>query len=76
MPPGFAHGFCVLSEVADLHYKVSRFHDAADEGGLLWSDPDLGIDWPLPTPSVSARDGAFPRLRDLTREQLPHVGGG
>lgn len=73
MPPGFAHGFCVLSEAADLHYKVSRFYDPADEGGLLWSDPDLGIDWPLAAPRVSARDAALPRLRDLAPEQLPHV---
>lgn len=72
MPPGFAHGFCVLSDTADLHYKVSRAYDPAGEGGLLWNDPDLGIVWPLASPVVSARDAAFPRLRDLRREQLPH----
>jgi dTDP-4-dehydrorhamnose 3,5-epimerase len=71
MAPGFAHGFCVLSENADLHYKVSRIYDHTDEGGLLWSDPDIGIRWPIEAPVVSARDNAFPRLRDLDRERLP-----
>ncbi|MDB4945218.1 MAG: rfbC [Labilithrix sp.] len=72
MPPGFAHGFCVLSEVADLHYKVSRYYDHADEGGLLWSDPDLAIAWPLEPASISERDAAYPRLRDLGPASLPH----
>ena len=72
MPPGFAHGFCVLSEMADLHYKVSRYYDRADEGGLLWNDPDIGIEWPIKPASVSARDAAYPRLRDLAPAALPH----
>jgi len=71
MTPGFAHGFCVLSELADLHYKVSEIYDHTDEGGLLWSDPDIGIRWPNETPVVSVRDNTFPRLRDLDRERLP-----
>jgi dTDP-4-dehydrorhamnose 3,5-epimerase len=71
MPPGFAHGFCVLSEVADLHYKVSREYDASDEGGLLWNDPDLGIHWPNLVPNISSRDASFPRLRDVAVTQLP-----
>ena len=54
MAPGFAHGYCVLSESADLHYKVSRYYDAPDEGGLLWSDPDVGIAWPDRAERVSA----------------------
>ena len=73
MAPGFAHGFCVLSDVADLHYKVSRNYDHADEGGLCWNDPDIGIRWPVAAPRVSARDSAFPRLRQLDRSVLPHV---
>jgi len=73
MPAGLAHGFCVLSDGADLHYKVSRIYDPADEGGLVWSDPGLAIDWPLATPRVSERDAALPCLRDLAPEQLPHV---
>lgn len=72
MAPGFAHGFCVLSDWADLHYKVSRRYDAGDEGGLRWNDPDLGIEWPLPSPRVTARDAAFPLLRELDRDRLPH----
>ncbi len=75
MPPGFAHGFCVLSEAADLHYKVSRYYDHGDEGGLLWNDSDVGIRWPVENPIVSARDLDYPRLRDIGRNKLPHVNG-
>jgi dTDP-4-dehydrorhamnose 3,5-epimerase len=73
MAPGFAHGFCVLSEFADLHYKCSEFYDHRDEGGLLWNDPDVGITWPLVDPVISPRDAAFPRLKDLVAARLPHV---
>lgn len=73
MAPGFAHGFCVLSDMADLHYKVSRQYDAEDEGGLLWSDPDVGVSWPIKRPVLSARDAAYPPLRDLTPDRLPHA---
>ena len=72
MAAGFGHGFCVLSEIADLHYKVSSTYDHADEGGLLWNDPDVGIRWPIDAPIVSKRDGAYRRLRDLNRDSLPH----
>jgi dTDP-4-dehydrorhamnose 3,5-epimerase len=75
MAPGFAHGFCVLSEFADLHYKVSRIYDHADEGGLLWNDPEIGIRWPIDVPRVSKRDGGYPTLRELGRERLPHIAG-
>ena len=73
MAPGFAHGFCVVSDIADLHYKVSELYDPDDEGGLRWDDSDIGIEWPVSAPIVSTRDAAFPRLRDLTAEKLPHV---
>ncbi len=69
---GFAHGFCVLSESADVHYKVSRAYDHDDEGGLLWNDLDIGVQWPIDAPYLLARDSAFPRLRDLRPDQLPH----
>jgi dTDP-4-dehydrorhamnose 3,5-epimerase len=74
MAAGFAHGFCVLSEFADLHYKVSRLYEKGDEGGLLWNDRDVGIDWPIVRPIVSERDSAYPALRQLHHESLPHVG--
>ena len=72
MAPGFAHGFCVLSDVADLHYMVSRIYDHSDEGGLRWNDPDIGIRWPIAAPVVAARDAAFPTLRELGPDRLPH----
>lgn len=72
MAPGFAHGYCVLSEMADLHYKVSCYYDPMDEGGLAWNDPDVGIDWPIVPDSIAPRDAAYPMLRDLTAEMLPH----
>lgn len=72
MAPGFAHGFFVLSDWADLHYKVSRNYDARDEGGLLWNDLDVGIDWPLGDPAVTVRDASYPKLKELTLAQLPH----
>ncbi len=64
VPPGFAHGFCVLTEVADVLYKMTHEHDAKHERGVLWSDPDLGISWPITHPTVSARDARLPRLRE------------
>ncbi len=75
LAPGFAHGFCVLSDWADVHYKVSRPYNPADEGGLLWNDPDVGIEWPVQTPQLAPRDAAYPRLRDLGPAQLPQVPG-
>jgi dTDP-4-dehydrorhamnose 3,5-epimerase len=72
MAPGFAHGFCVLSEFADLHYKVSRHYDHADEGGLLWNDPTVRIQWPIMPQNMSPRDVAYPMLRDLPPKSLPH----
>jgi dTDP-4-dehydrorhamnose 3,5-epimerase len=71
MGPGFAHGFCVLSEVADLHYKVSQIYDQADESGIAWNDPQIGIRWPIDNPVVSNRDRSYPLLRELDRAQLP-----
>ncbi|MBK9018649.1 MAG: dTDP-4-dehydrorhamnose 3,5-epimerase [Sulfuritalea sp.] len=62
MAPGFAHGFCVLSEYADLHYKVSQHYDPKDDAGLFWNDPGVGIKWPVDAPIVSDRDNAHPRI--------------
>lgn len=68
MPPGFAHGFYVLSEVADLHYMVSERFDPADDAGLRWNDPDVGIQWPATSPVVSAKDQKHPLLRAIAAE--------
>jgi dTDP-4-dehydrorhamnose 3,5-epimerase len=73
MAPGFAHGFCVLSEFADLHYKVSRLYDHTDEGGLNWNDSDVGIRWPIEAPVISERDGAYPHLSELDAAHLPQL---
>jgi dTDP-4-dehydrorhamnose 3,5-epimerase len=71
IPHGFAHGFCVLSDWADLHYKVSQRYDPHDEGGLIWNDGDLAIDWPIKNPVVSERDARYTPLKSLSRDQLP-----
>jgi dTDP-4-dehydrorhamnose 3,5-epimerase len=65
MPPGFAGGFCVLSDVVCMNYKCSQYYSPKDEGGILWSDPDLNILWPIKTPMVSERDRAFPRFQNI-----------
>lgn len=65
IPPGYAHGFCVLSEVADFQYKCTDLYFPADEGGLLWNDPELNISWPVQEPQLSARDRQNPTLRQL-----------
>lgn len=65
IPPGYAHGFCVLSDVADLHYKCTDIYNPADEAGIIWNDPDVNIAWPEHTPLLSAKDQQLPRLRDL-----------
>lgn len=71
MPHGFAHGFCVLSDWADLHYKVSQRYDPTDEGGLTWSDADVAIDWPIKYPVISERDARYPTLKYLSQDLLP-----
>lgn len=63
VPSGFAHGFCVLTDSADVLYKASREYDPAQERGIAWNDGDLGIVWPLTHPLLSARDRALPPLR-------------
>jgi dTDP-4-dehydrorhamnose 3,5-epimerase len=65
VPIGFAHGFVVTSEVADVVYKCSAYYDGAKERALAWDDPDVGIDWGVAEPLVSDRDRTAPRLREL-----------
>ena len=64
IPPGYAHGFCALSEHADVLYKCTEFHHADDEFGILWDDPDLAIAWPVTNPALSDKDAANPTLRE------------
>ncbi len=70
VPVGFAHGFCVLSEVADVIYKQTAYHDPAVERGIAFDDPEVGIEWPLPPGelTVSERDAAAPRLSEIAAE--------
>jgi len=62
VPPGYAHGFCVVSDVAEVEYKCTAFYDPADEGGVMWNDPRLSIEWPTTAPILSARDQQHPPL--------------
>jgi len=71
IPEGFAHGFCVLSPTALFSYKCSAFYTPEDEGGLLWSDPELNIDWPVQTPLISEKDSRFPVLSQIPGDKLP-----
>ena len=70
IPPGFAHGFAVLSETALFPYKCTEFYNPAHELSLAWNDPDIGIQWPLNGPQLSEKDSRAPRLKDLPHERL------
>lgn len=65
IPPGYAHGFCVLSDIADFEYKCTDYYCPEDEGGLIWNDIDLAIPWPIDAPRLSSRDQQHPTLRQL-----------
>ena len=71
IPPGFAHGFCVLSEEADFFYKCTDFYHPETEGGVAWDDDDIGIDWPVKTPSLSEKDKKLSCLKDVDEASLP-----
>ena len=70
VPVGFAHGFCVLSDVADVAYKLSSLYDPETESGIAWDDPDVGVEWPVSDPVLSERDQRAPRLSEVA-DQLP-----
>ena len=74
IPPGFAHGFAVTSPVAQIEYKCTDFYDAADEFGIAWNDPAIGIHWPVERPLLSERDRSLPRLVAV-ESQLPDWNG-
>jgi dTDP-4-dehydrorhamnose 3,5-epimerase len=76
VPRGFAHGFLVISDTAEFLYKCSEFYHPEDEGGVLWNDPAIGIEWPfaahnIEAPILSAKDSRNPRLSELSEGMLP-----
>ena len=70
VPPGFAHGFCVISPIAQVEYKCTDIYDPASEIGIAWNDPALGISWPVTRPLLSTRDAEHPMLAELM-DKLP-----
>jgi len=73
VPAGFAHGFCAMTDVADLVYKCTALYDAANDRSIAWNDPDVAIVWPLKDPKLSAKDASAPRLKDAN--VLPRFAG-
>ncbi|HEU4522130.1 MAG TPA: dTDP-4-dehydrorhamnose 3,5-epimerase [Thermoanaerobaculia bacterium] len=72
IPPGFAHGFCSMSDDSDVIYKCTALYDGPSDRGIAWNDPDLGIEWPVREPLLSPKDAAAPRLKDAA--VLPRFG--
>jgi dTDP-4-dehydrorhamnose 3,5-epimerase len=70
IPAGFAHGFCVFSEEADVAYKLSSYYDPETEAGIRWDDPDVGVEWPIQHPLLSDRDKLAPTLAEIA-DDLP-----
>ena len=67
LPPGLAHGFAVLSDIADFEYKCTDYYDPSDEGCLLWNDPEIGIEWPISSPLLSEKDKLGKLFKDLAK---------
>ena len=70
-PVGFAHGFCVLSETATFLYKCTDYYNSSTEAGIIWNDPEIGIDWPVKEPVLSDKDSRYPCLKDIPAGKLP-----
>lgn len=70
IPPGFAHGFCVLSEEADFYYKCTDYYSPNDEHGIAWNDNNLSIAWPIDNPIISPKDQQYPLLNEIPHDQL------
>ncbi|MFX4261830.1 dTDP-4-dehydrorhamnose 3,5-epimerase [Pelotomaculum propionicicum] len=75
IPEGYAHGFLALSEYAVFHYKCTDYYNPKAEKGIIWSDPDINIDWPEGVPVLSEKDLANPRLKDMKHHVLPVYDG-
>jgi len=71
IPPGFAHGFCVLSDTAYFTYKCTNIYTPSAEGGVMWNDPDIGVEWPIQDVVLSDKDKVYSRLKDVLVEKLP-----
>jgi dTDP-4-dehydrorhamnose 3,5-epimerase len=71
VPAGFAHGFCVTSESALFAYKCTDVYHPETEIGVLWNDPEIGVEWPVSEPILSDKDTRYPRLSQIPRERLP-----
>lgn len=65
VPPGYLHGFLVISPTADFEYKCTDYYYPDDEIGVVWNDPDLAIDWPIEVPQISDKDAKLPRLSEI-----------
>ena len=74
VPPGFAHGFCVLSDTADVLYKCTDVYSRKDERGIIWNDPALAIAWPIADPLLSQKDRSYLTLQEM-RKELPAYRG-
>ena len=70
VPPGFAHGFCALTDVAELVYKCTALYSPADERSIVWNDPQIGIEWPIAEPLLSPKDAAAPTLAEAALPRL------
>ena len=70
IPPGFAHGFCVLSEMAEVEYKCTDFYDPSDEFGIAWNDPEIGVTWPVQEPILSTKDREAQSLAEVGESLL------
>ena len=71
VPPGYAHGFCVLSERAQVQYKCTDFYDPKDEISIRWNDPRIGVEWPVREPELSARDQLAKSIDEIESELIP-----
>jgi dTDP-4-dehydrorhamnose 3,5-epimerase len=74
VPPGFLHGFCVLSELAEVEYKCTDYYHAGADFSVLWNDPEIGIRWPVSEPLLSEKDRNAPRLRDVQERLASYAG--